>query len=248
MPPDTYAFSLDGSVWNYADIIEFALAWSDDWTSNVEPHFTLSGDTALITYLGTMVPEGIPADDRSILSLLRALIDQRRGMDARLSSFGVDTDGFPTGDIEVHLYSTNRRCPFRRAGRTLPANPNQIDVAIAGDLDEQTTVELDKAQLYDEIRRAGRADGGVPDGCGAECHVGRRAKRGSIVSIRVSGLTSHLHGQKHALRRLRLRTRQHGHCPSTSGCSGDSNSLAINVHRRRVRWNRVQLAIHNSTR
>ena len=176
----TYVFGAETDVdasgdpyrWSVRDIIEYLfnvtnpIGELDGW----EPHFYLRGFGTVLAYLDT-IHEVIRQDGQTVWSLLRTLLDRRRGIGGRFA-FHLDTNatvenpddpdgeeipnvnyGLPNGPIELRVYSMTDI--VSQVGEfTMPTNNSHERIILddAGDIElAQALIETDHINVYDKI-------------------------------------------------------------------------------------------------
>lgn len=144
--------------WSLVDIVEYLLYWSDPG-STYEPtfKFTAPDDIGydLHTYLDGIY-DLVRQDRRSVLGVLKALFDRRRGFGARIA-WSIDNDsssdsyGFPAGDVEVQAFSCV--ADGSTVGSvTFPPNPHCERIPLDEGFDiEDAFASVDSVNTYDRI-------------------------------------------------------------------------------------------------
>jgi hypothetical protein len=134
--PPVFAHN-SGVLWTALDILRYVLHWH---LPAGAPSIRISGQTEL---LERMTPV-MGLNGESVLGIVTALIDRRRGLNARLV-----WDGGDEAELRV---ATEASAPVAFADLTLEANPQVLDLDLAGgDLRESTVVRLSEENRYGRV-------------------------------------------------------------------------------------------------
>lgn len=163
--PDVHGFGneLDGTtghVWTHRQIIEALLHWTvppNGYVDEIEPRFTLDGSADVLAYLDALTFP-VRVAGRSVLDIIRALVDRRRGISAVLEYDTAVVTGLPTSDpVRIRVFSMlEDELDLNAAGErfrnvTVPANPNRTPVDYVGQADVEVEVRNEHAQRVERI-------------------------------------------------------------------------------------------------
>jgi hypothetical protein len=163
--PAVYGFGNEletttGYRWTHRQIIEALLHWTvppNGYVDETEPLFTLDGSAGVLGYLDAMTFP-IRVAGRSVLDIIRAIIDRRRGLSAVLEYDTTVVTGLPTSaPVRIRVFSMleddleldESGTPFGTV--TVPANPNRTPVDYVGQADVDVEVRNEHAQRVERI-------------------------------------------------------------------------------------------------
>lgn len=165
--PRVYGFADRAAArhtWSHRDVIDGLFHWTeprspdDNYVVNYEPHFDLDGPPEILAFLGSTASV-VKAQGRSVLNVIRKLINRHRGIAAYLAYDIDDTSGLPLSgadaSVHVRLFSM-LDLPLVIDPVTIPANPNTVTFE-PGDDESIEMLELtrDESQRFERVEVKG---------------------------------------------------------------------------------------------